>query len=291
MAKTGRTPIPKSQRQLSEEQHTPYTNPETGVQNSNPNDMTFDPSNRGNHTSFRDDDTKSFSLGIQDMDEAVLYYMNEVIKPSVLQNGVTQKVPVIYGNPERWKQIQRDGYYRDKKGKIMMPLITFKRNNIEKNRSLTNKLDANFPTNFQVFTKSYDKRNTYDSFNALNNRKPSKTYYGVVVPDYVTITYDFIIATYYIDQMNGLIEAVNYASDSYWGDPERFKFKASIDSFSTPVEVQQGGERIVRANFNLKLFGYIVPTNIQKEINSIKKYSNKSQVVFNFETTQNVKEH
>jgi hypothetical protein len=31
--------------------------------------------------------------------------------------------------------------------------------------------------------------------------------------------------------MNKLIEAINYASDSYWGDPESFKFKASIDSF------------------------------------------------------------
>ena len=85
--------------------------------------------------------------------------MENIIKPTVQQNGVVQKVPVIYGSPEKWKQIQKDGYYRDSKGKIMMPLITFKRNSIEKNRSITNKLDSNSPNNINVFTKSYSKNN------------------------------------------------------------------------------------------------------------------------------------
>jgi hypothetical protein len=37
--------------------------------------------------------------------------------------------------------------------------------------------------------------------------------------------------------MNKIIEAINYASDSYWGDKERFKFNAKIDTFSNSVEV------------------------------------------------------
>jgi hypothetical protein len=48
-------------------------------------------------------------------------------------------VPIIYGSPERWKSVQRDGFYRDKKGKIMMPLIVFKRTSVDKNRSIANK--------------------------------------------------------------------------------------------------------------------------------------------------------
>jgi hypothetical protein len=160
-----------------------------------------------------------------------------------------------------------------------MPLITFKRNNIEKNRSITNKLDSNSPNNINVFTKSYSKNNAYSNFDLLNNRVPQKEYYAVVVPDYVTITYDFIISTYYIEQLNKLIEAFNYASDSYWGDPEKFKFRARIDSFATPVEVVQGGERTVKATFGLKLHGYIVPETTQKELSSIKKFHNKTTVV------------
>ena len=277
MAERGRKPIPKTQRELSVSQHEPYVNPETGETAGNPNDAVD--LNRGEQVSFKGDTVKPFSLGFKEIDEALFYYMENIIKPTVQQNGVVQKVPVIYGSPEKWKQIQKDGYYRDSKGKIMMPLITFKRNSIEKNRSLANKLDSNFPNNINVFTKSYSKNNAYDNFNILNNKIPQKEYYAVVVPDYVTITYDFIISTYYIEQLNKLIEAFNYASDSYWGDPEKFKFRSRIDSFATPVELVQGGERTVKATFSLKLHGYVVPLTTQKDLSSIKKFNNKTTVV------------
>jgi hypothetical protein len=277
MAERGKKPIPKTQRELSISQHDPYVNPETGETAGNPNKT--GKLNRGEQVSFKDDTVKPFSLGFKEIDEALFYYMENIIKPTVQQNGVVQKVPVVYGSPERWKQIQKDGYYRDSKNKIMLPLITFKRNSIEKNRSLTNKLDSNSPNNINVFTKTYSKNNTYGNFNILNNKIPQKEYYAVVVPDYVTITYDFIIATYYIEQLNKLIEAFNYASDSYWGDPEKFKFKAMIDSFATPVELVQGGERTVKATFSLKLHGYIVPLTTQKDLSSIKKFNNKTTVV------------
>lgn len=287
MAQRGKQPIPKTQREISISQHEPYVNPDTGVSRGNPNDAA-NLNNRGNQTTFRNDTTKPFELGFKEIDEAIFYYMENVIKPKVNQNGVLQKVPVIYGSPERWKQIQKDGYYRDDKGKIMMPLITFKRNNIEKDRTVTRKLDANGPNNVQVFTKNYSSKNTYDNFNLLNNRIPKKQYYAVVVPDYVTINYDFIISTYYVEQLNKLIEAVNYASDSYWGNPERFKFRARIDSFATPIELNQGGERIVKSTFSLKLRGYLVPSNIQKELNSLKKYSNKNSLIFTTEVVNSL---
>ena len=290
MAERGKKPIPKTQRELSKSLQEPYVNPETGETRGNPNDSSFDPKNRGNHISFKGDTTKPFSLGFKEIDEAIFYYVENIIKPTVQQNGVVQKVPIIYGSPERWKQIQKDGYYRDKKGKIMMPLITFKRNNIEKNRTITNKLDANFPNNISVFEKPYSSKNAYSNFDLLNNKKPIKQYYAVVVPDYVTVTYDFIISTYYVEQLNILIEAMNYASDSYWGDPEKFKFRARIDSFATPIEVQTSGERVVKSTFSLKIHGYIVPPTIQKELASIKKYYGPNQITFNYETTSNIKD-
>ena len=283
MAKKGKKPIPKTQREISTSLQTPYDQ-----RYGNPNDMQFDPKNRGNQVSFRDDTVKPFTLGIQDIDEAVMYYLENVIKPTVIQNGVVQKVPVIYGASERWKQIQKDGYYRDLSGAIMMPIITFKRNNITKDRSVGNKLDANFPNNIEVFQKSYSKRDEYNNFAVLNNRKPQKEYYAVVMPDYVTVTYDFIISTYYVEQMNKIVEAMNYASDSYWGNPERFKFRARIDSFQTNTELPVGAERIVKTNFTLTLRGYIVPDNIQKQLASIKKFSNAVQVIFSTEVVSNI---
>ena len=286
MAEKGKIPTPKTQREIMNSQIDPYV-PPTGARGfseiGNPNPPTT--FNRGEQTSFRNDTTKPFSLGFKEIDESIFYYMENIIKPTVIQNGVVQKVPVIYGNPERWKQVQKDGYYRDQKGKIMMPLITFKRNNIEKVRSLSNKLDSNNPHNVQLFTKNYNPANTYSNFNILNNTIPSKTRYAVVMPDYVNITYDFIISTYYIEQLNKLIEAINYASDAYWGNPEQFQFIARVDNFATPLEITNGGERLVKANFSLKLFGYVVPDTIQKDMTAIKKYSDKSQIIFNMETS------
>jgi len=283
MADKGKIPTPKTQREISISQQDAFDSTR-----GNPNaSSTF---NRGEQVSFRDDTTKPFALGFKEIDEAIFYYMENVIKPTVQQNGVVQKVPIIYGSPERWKQIQKDGYYRDKKGKIMMPLITFKRNTIERNRGLSRKLDANNPNNVQIFTKRYSNKDSYNNFDILNNRTPQEQQYAVIMPDYVNITYDFIISTYYVEQLNKLIEAINYSSNSYWGNPERFKFKATIDSFATPVELASGGERTVKATFQLKLYGYIVPSTIQKELTAIKKFNNKTQIIFNMEVVSNLEE-
>ena len=289
MADKGKTPTPKTQREISISQQQPYNPPQGAMgfaETGNPNPIsTF---NRGEQVSFRDDTTKPFSLGFKEIDEAIAYYMDNIIKPTVIQNGVVQNVPFIYGSPERWKQVQKDGYYRDKKGKIMLPLITFKRNNIEKIRSVTNKLDANHPNNVAVWTKSYSQKNAYDNFDILNNRRPEKINYAVVVPDYVNITYDFIISTYYVEQLNKIIEAINYASDSYWGNPERFQFRARIDNFATPVEIPANGERVVKSTFSLKLYGYLVPDTVQKQLSSLKKFSTKTKIIFNMESVQNL---
>ena len=87
-----------------------------------------------------------------------------------------------------------------------------------------------------------------------------------------------------MEQLNKIIEAINYASDSYWGDPERFKFRARIDSFTTITELQQSQERLVKGTFQLKMYGYIVPDVIQKDLSSIKKYNDKSKIIFQMET-------
>jgi hypothetical protein len=276
-----RKPIPKTQKQLSKEQHVP-TYPQAG----NPNDFNPTPTNnRALNTTFKGDTTKPFSVGIQDIDEAIFYYFENVIQPSVTQNGSRLPVPVIYGSPEKWKSYQKDGYYRDQKGKIMAPLIMFKRTDITKNRAIANKLDANNPNNFGVFTKRYSQQNAYDNFKVLNNRVPQKEYYAVVMPDYLTVTYECAIFTYYVEQLNKIVESMEYASDAYWGDPQRYQFKAMIDSFGFQTELSQDDERIVRSTFSIKINGYIIPELLQKDITALQKFSNKTQIFISTETT------
>jgi hypothetical protein len=278
-----RKPIPKTQKQIGIEQNVP-TYPQYGDPNSfNPNPTV----NRASQTSFKGDTVKPFSVGIQDIDEAIFYYFQNVIQPSVIQNGARLPVPVIYGSPEKWKSYQKDGYYRDQNSKIQAPLIMFKRNSIDKNRQIANKLDANNPQNFGVFNKRYTQRNAYDNFKVLNNRIPQQEYYAVIMPDYLTITYTCVVFTYYVEQLNKIVEAMEYASDAYWGNPQRYQFKASIDSFGFQTELVENDERIVRSTFDIKINGYIIPDILQKDITALKKFSNKTKIIFGMEAVDN----
>ena len=214
-----------------------------------------------------------------------MYYFDNVIKPSVLVNGNRTNVPLIYGSPERWKSVQQDGFYRDKEGKIQTPLIMFKRDSVERRRDLGNKIDANNPQLYYTFQERYSKKNTYDNFSVLQGRKPQKEMYTVVIPDYVTLTYTCTIWTDYVAQMNKLIEMINYTSNTYWGDPEKFKFNATIDSYNNQTELSQGEDRVVKTDFGLKIQGYLVPDTLNKHIigaNMRKSYS-RSIVTFNTE--------
>jgi hypothetical protein len=98
-------PIPKTQRELSTglQKATDVTrgNPNAKLNpNENETGIEF---NRSEKLSFKDDNTKPFSIGIKDLDEAIFYYFTNIIKPSVYQNGQYLSVPVIYGSPENWK--------------------------------------------------------------------------------------------------------------------------------------------------------------------------------------------
>ena len=241
--------------------------------------------NRAYETSFRGDpEPKKFSIGIKDLDEAIMYYFNNVLQLSVYQNNDQILVPVIYGSPEKWKSVQADGYYRDTTGKIMTPLVMFRRRSITQNRSLGNKLDGNSAHNVQLFEKSYVRGNAYDNFHVLQNQKLQKEYAVVVTPDYVTLEYDCTMWTNYIEQMDKLIEAVNFASNSYWGDPSAFQFLTKTDSFTDVLTYADGEDRTVQTNFTLTLNGYLIPDSVNAALAQLSsKTYNICKIIFSTE--------
>ena len=254
----------------------------TGYQEARPSNPNL--TSKATQRSVRNDNKGDFSIGIKDIDESIVFYFNNVIKPSVIQNGSRKNVPVIYGNQERWSAVQKDGFYRDRNGKIQAPLIMFKRESLEKNRSLGNKIDAENPQNYYVFERKYTNKNHYDRLSVLTNRTKTKEYQGIVIPDYVTLTYSCVIFTDYIEQNNKLIESINYASDSYWGDPDKFKFRAMIDNYTTTTDVSQGSDRVTKTSFTISLNGYIIPESINAQLQGNRKFYSKSTLKFGIET-------
>ena len=225
------------------------------------------PLNRGKVISRKTDKVKDFTVSIRDIDFAIKYYFKNIIKPSVVENGIIIDVPVIYGSPERWKSIQRDGYFKDEKDKLILPLIVFKRNSISKDDSFSiDKLDANNPILFYPFKKKWSEKNKYDNFSVSVGIKPTEEYYSVVVPDYVILSYDFIVMTEAVEQMNKIIEAIVYSEGSYWGEKERFKFRTKIQTYTTNIEGGNDSQRTVKTTFSLELNGYLVPDSINKQL-------------------------
>ena len=216
------------------------------------------------HTRRDDDKIKDLHIGLYDIDNAIRYYFEKFIKPNVTIKNKSIDVPVIYGSPEKWKAIRKDGYYRDRNRKIMVPLIMYKRDNIENRTNLSKNIDPDNPLIHQEFRTSYNKRNKYTPFSAIRGEVPEKELYNVIVPNFIKLNYSFIIWTDFVEQMNKIVEAINYSNEAYWGDKNRFKFYTKIDSFDTPVEVSQGEDRAIKTSFTAVMSGYIIPDSVQK---------------------------
>ena len=263
-------PRPYTKREFLSKLQKPYVNPDTKEEvlpKQAPPSLPLKPGqpeiNRALEVSLKDDDkNKTISIGLKDIDSAILFYLENIIKPTITQNDRRLSVPIIYGSPERWKSMQADGFYRDKNGKTMVPLVMFKRDSFTKNNTIGNKLDGNKVNNLKYFETGYSKRNIYDNFNVLQNQKRQKEYILGIIPDYIDITYSMSIFTDYVEQANEITEAVEFAARSYWGDPERFMFRANIDTFNTPVLLENGSDRANRTTMNVLVNGYIIPSGI-----------------------------
>jgi hypothetical protein len=281
-----RKPIPKNQSQVTQEALPPAYLQSQGK----PSADSLFTKNRAYETSRKNDKIKDINVGLEDIDYAIKYYFDNVIKPMVVLDGQSHAVPTIYASPERWQSVQADGYYRDTNGKLTVPLIIYKRTNVEKNRNLGNKIDGNNVSLFQLFPSRYNAKNFYDSFSALTNRKPSQQYYMSVVPDYVTVTYDVVVFTNYVAENNKIIEAIEFASDSYWGDENRWHFRTMLDSLATTTTINTGEDRFAQTSITLRVNGYLIPDSINKKLANSSLGYTTSQVVFGMEVVGNASE-
>ena len=204
---------------------------------------------------------EQFSVSLYDVDLAIMEYMRDVVLPELDENGNKIKVPVVYGNPERWKSARKDGVLRDVRGKIQLPLLMYKRNSIERDAA-SNSMNRylSYPT-----YQKYNTKQKYDKFSLMNGVQPNAQNYNITMPDYVSITYEVMVWTNFTEHMNKIVESFQYATDEYWGDKDKFKFRTRIDSFDNQSEVGQGSERIIRTTFNMVTNAYLLPEQFNKK--------------------------
>jgi hypothetical protein len=217
----------------------------------------------------RDQDSeKNFSVKLVDIDTAIKNYMTDVIDLTVLDNGQSVKVPVQYASQEKWKSVQQDGVLRDQQGKIQLPLIIFSRTSFTKNQEL---MTLNRHLTYPVL-KKFDAKNRYDRFSILTNQTaPVHQVLSLALPDHVDVTYDFVCWTEYVEQLNTIVQKINFACEEYWGDPKRFKFRVYADSYNFETEDSGDSDRVVKATFTLKVKAYLLEESFESRQQTLRR--------------------
>ena len=224
---------------------------------------------------------KEYTKGVKllDVDTTIAEYMVDTVIPDVEEHGNQVKVPLLYGNAERWNSARAKGYLRDQRGKIQIPLVMFKRNSIERDAALQQFKDVNTLPAY----KKYSKKNRYERFSLQPDASKAFEQYEVSVPDYVTVTYEVMIWTSFTEHMNTIVEAFQYATDRYWGSEKGYKFRTRIDSFDNQQEVGEGSERIIRTSFTMVVNAYLLPETYDEKP-TVKKSFTPKKVVWGIET-------
>ena len=237
--------------------------------------------NRAEQVRRDKDEVKNFSVTLADIDNTIFNYLDTVINPSVVTEGRTIKVPVIFSSQERWKSIKKDGYIRDKQGKVQCPVIAFRRTTTQRNDNLTTlNRYLQYPA-----VKRFSEKNQYDKFSLMNGFEPLQEVYSVALPDHVIINYDFIVWTELTTQGNSVIEKINFSSEDYWGDMKRFKFRTSIPDFNHQVEISADQDRVVKTTFSMMTYAYLLPDIYENYKSVVQKAFTQRKIVFDIELT------
>jgi hypothetical protein len=119
----------------------------------------------------------------------------------------------------------------------------------------------------------------YDRRAGQSGMQPSYEYYLADMPSYVRVSYDVIVWTDLMEQLNELVEAIFMTSDMMWGDFHTFRGAVrdmAMDSLNPP-----GEDRLVKATLTVEVDGYLRPEYTFQESNLTKAYSLKRVAVMN----------
>ena len=211
------------------------------------------------------------------------------MKPRIKEANETFKIPVYYGNEERWKSARKRGVLRDKNNVLILPLIMLRRTEISRNDLSGQGFSHDVKSKYVSVVRNakWSKDNQYDRFSVQQGVQPAYENIVTGMPNYSDITYEFILWTNFIEQMNPIIESFLDQSHTYWGDGVDNKFLCNIDNISDASEMNQDGERFIKSTFSVTTKAYLLPeylnSVVTNKVSNMKKQLTPSKIVFGLE--------
>ncbi len=240
--------------------------------------------NRASQTRRDTDTVKTPKVTLYDIDYAMIYQLGEKLKLRVYENDVAIDVPVIYADGEKWTQIKSRGFLRDNKNVIVAPIIALRRTGFDPDSRLPI-LDVN---NYVPRRRIYPYKTMNYQYDRLTNqelRVPSYEFYVVDLPNYIRVSYDVIIWTSLIEQMNMINQAIFATSGHLWGDYHTFRTVINSATMNNLNNV--GEDRLVSTTMTLQVDGYLLEEFEYHEPTIEKAYTIKK---VRFENEQEVRD-
>ncbi len=188
----------------------------------------------------RDNDkVRTPKITLEDVDYAMISYLTDVIKPTVIENESVIDVPVMFANGETYARVNQnpDGYE-------------------------------------YVFRKQFTNANRYDRFAVQQNKTPRQEYYVSPVPEFIDVSYTMMIWTEYTRQLNSVIEQIMPTNGFAWGTT--YKFPVMISDYGLETTNVVGEDRIVRTMINFTTKGTLLMPFELRTSNLQKRYSMKT---------------
>lgn len=243
---------------------------------------------------------------IEDIDAAMLDYVNNTLNISTETNKGFEKVPVIWVAAERAAQIKQIKELRDTDGSMIYPIITLERNSIVKDLSKKGSVFGNVPPVNdsrrgsitvarrinQKKTSEFANADSKRRFNQVNfktkkqNKKIVYETYTIPIPVYITVNYIVSVTTEYQQQMNDIMTpfittpgGINY----FQLKRNDHMYEGFIDSeFSSNNTVNDLGdqERKFMTDINIRVLGYLIGEDKNQETPKIVRRESAVEVRF-----------
>ena len=220
---------------------------------------------------------------VETIDYALYNWLDEVVNPFATTNKGWEKVEVRWVSGERSWQVKADRDIRDGSSRIILPMITIRRNGFQKDPSLKGVAWAHIPGSDekggakslsvsrrieQVKTSKFANATANRLYNQstfpFDNKKivyQTKTF---PVPVYVVGTYTVSIRTEYVQQMNEIVQPLLTRTGQINNffmtrDGHRFEGFIQNDLADNSNSVNMGDDsRYYLNTVDIKVLGYLI---------------------------------